>query len=194
MKHLTRILTILLTLALLIPCALAEDTLLDGFYTYGSRFAISYPGAWEVETDEASNTEEEIFAGMLYSPEDTGLNVEIYLYHYADWSDVNLMTMSAESVKAYGDMLLEDHQAYTPELCGYAYTTRDGIPFVILYETDDLGPVFVADTMLDGWNVVIYGYAYTDGTYSAARPLTDADYALFQSIIESYAPLAAPAD
>lgn len=190
MKHLYRILIVLLTLSLMLPCAIAEETLLDGVYTYGDRFAISYPGAWEVMTDEEENTETDIFAGMLYATEDTGLNVEIYMYYYEDWSDVNLMTLSAEEVKNYAQMLLDTTTGQDPELKGIVYTTRDGIPFVITHEIDDLGPMFLADTMLDGWNVLIFGYAYTDDTYTAARPLTEADYELFQSIVESYAPLA----
>ena len=187
MKTLRRILIALLTLSLMLPSAIAAETKLDGIYNYGDRFIISYPGDWDVLVDEEYNTETEIFAGMLYSLEDTGLNVEIYMYYYADWWDVNLMNMAAEEVKAYGEMLLETNQLYSPELRGYVYTTRDGIPFVITHEIDDLGPMFLADTMLDGWNVLIYGYAYTDDTYSVGRELTDADYELFKSIVESYA-------
>lgn len=190
MKHLYRILIALLTLALMLPCAIAEEPRLEGIYTYGDRFAIRYPSEWDVLTDEADNTDTDIFAGMLYSLEDTGLNVEVWMYYYADWYDVNLMTLSAEEVKAYADMLLETTAGLDPELRGIVYTTHDGIPFVITRETDDLGPMFLADTMLDGWNVLIYGYAYTDETYSVARPLTEADYELFQAIVESFAPLA----
>ena len=176
---------------LLISFAVAEDTFgLTGVHIYGTDFAINYPPAWGVSTDDSENTPDDLYCGMLFSPDDTGLNVEIYKYYLADWADYTMLDMDTEGIAGFHDMLMAmygETMQYQP--LDTLYTTRDGIPFLTYNAADEYGPMFVAESMLDGWFITIYGYGYADASYTLCRTLTDDDLALFNAIVQTYAPM-----
>lgn len=183
-----RILAILTFLLLLSAAALADNpVVLEGVFTYGTDFAIRYPIDWDIIPDESGDTETDKNCGLLASPEDTGLNVEIYLSALEGLEEYTLLDMDAASLSEFADSLIENtaslHYVYHDTI----YTTANGVPFLVFDAADEYGPMFVAETILDGWMTTIIGYAYTDGTFTTCRKLTDDDYNLFTTMVESYA-------
>lgn len=202
-----RIIALLLTVLLLTSAALADgvfggldlfgifgnkssDSLaLTNTHIYGDFFAINYPASWSVGPDASQDTEEYRYGGLLYSPEDTGFNVDIHLYHAADWDDFSLADQDMATIEAFDEMTVETAPNLHYVRREYIYTPGMGIPFIIYDAQDEYGPMFAAETIVNGWFVTIYGFAYTDGTFTTCRELTDDDYALFIDIVNTYTPV-----
>ena len=186
-----RFVSLLVSALLLASFAAAEDAFdLTGVHIYGTDFAINYPSDWGVSTDDSENTPDDLYCGMLFSPDDTGLNVEIYKYYLEDWADYTMLGMDSDGIAGFHDMFMEmfgETLQYQP--IGTLYTTRDGIPFLIYNAADEYGPMYVAESMLDGWFITLYGYGYTDDSYTLCRDLTADDLALFNAIVKTYAPM-----
>ena len=167
----------------------SDGLALTNTHLYGDFFAIQYPASWSVGPDSSSDTEDYRYGGLLYSPEDTGFNVDIHLYNGgSEWEGFSLADQDMSVTEAFDEMCIET-TSYNYVTREYVYTTSMGIPFVIYDAEDQYGPMFAAETVVDGWFVTIYGFAYDDGTFTDCRPLTDEDYRLFIDIVNTYTPI-----
>ena len=184
-----RILSLFIALLLTFSCAAAEDYNLSGLHLYGMDFTINYPWDWSVDVDDSENTGTDQYCGLLYSPTDTGLNVEIYKYYLEGWADYTMLNTTSDELASYIDLYTETGSDYQYSYVDTIYTGRDGIPFLIFSAYDEYGHMYVAETMMDGWFITLYGYAYIDGTYTNCRNLFSTDLDLFKAIVQTYHPL-----
>lgn len=187
-----RLLVLLLTLCLFLSAsALADNAIaLPRTHVYEDIFSINYPDDWRVHQIGMESTATDKECGLLYSPEDTGLNMEIFVFYVDSMADANVTQMSSDELTAYALETIELEKALQFSFADFVVThSAPSIIFLVCNGADEQGQLFIAETVLDGWITRIYGYAYTDGTYTACRDLTSEDYALFKAIVESYTPL-----
>ena len=168
-------------LALLMLCASAAA---EGRDVSIDHFSLTLPSDWEIESDPSDDGEGYQSLGFFYSPDVTGLNIEAYRIFSDDWSDTTMMGADAALQQDYIESVLDNVAEYTPVYVDTVYT-YEGIPLVVISYSDELGPLFYAETVLNGTFYCLYIYAYTDDTYSVARELTQEDLTLTEEILSS---------
>ena len=168
----------------------AADTYIN---SRGYPFAISYPDeGYYVSEKNAGYIEESSSwnCGSVYADADDGLNWTIRLYQEQDYASFNLADYDPQTDSRFADYcnkVVEWFSSRNLEVVGYCSSAKDGVTFAVFTGTDEYGPLLIADTMMNGWEVNIEFYAYTDGDFDACRALTDADYAVISEVLESFA-------
>lgn len=170
-----------IVMVLLMLCAFAAA---EGHEVSYDRFFITLPSDWENESGAPDDGEGYQSLGFFYSPDPVGLNIEAYRIFSEEWADTTMMGADAGLQEGYIESVLEDVAEYTPVYVDTVYTA-EGIPLVVISYSDEMGPLFYAETVLDGTFYCLYIYAYIDDTYSVARELTQEDLTLTEDILSS---------
>lgn len=181
MKRAISLLLAMLVLALPACGALAEST--QTFAT--DYYTLTLPSDWTIDTSEANGDDEFRTLGYLYAPEVPGLVIEAGLIHYEDMSDVSLWNADEETMQGYIDAVLDELK---DEKAEYLSTLKVGqIPFLIFSGEDANGPYRYIDTMTNGYAVAFYAYVAGDDS-DALLPMSDADWARVESILNTFTP------
>ncbi len=188
MKKIICLVLCVLTAFALLPAQ--ADTLFVN--SFGYSFAISYPedGYYDDTSDAGYNQEGEYWtAGSIFADADDGLNWDFYIYREDEYDSFDLAWYSPESEEftKYCAAFESWFASKELEVIGYCESTRDDVVFAVGSGINpDRGPVVIADTMMNGWEVNIVFYAFADGTFTNYRDLTDGDYTLIGEILESF--------
>ena len=178
-----RICILLAALLLLSGAALAATLKVPDVLT------LTYPDGWEdYGPDDRDDVENEYYnLGFICGPGDSDLNVSIDLYYFPEFADLRLFELDDQAAQDYAGMLMEDYE--NASLLEIRRVGKHEIPFVILQTEDAYGPCYIAETLTNGWDLCITGYAFSDESYDAARELTDDDLETFLGIVDSIVPI-----
>lgn len=188
-----RVLSVFLAAILFtLPAFAAAEVLADddtALFTCEGVFTLTCPVFWEfVPSEKVTDDAHCIPIGILTDPAPTGLVLDMYMVFFEHLASFNLFEADEEALEKYiGDTLAD----YEPVNGVFRETVRvmdDALPFAVFDLVDEYGPCIRAETMASGWGIFFDLYAYADGTYSACRPLTDEEYALFIQVLESFLP------
>ena len=158
----------------------------------GYAFAIEYPDdGFYIDDDDARYDREGDYwiAGSIFADADDGLNWDFYIYRESEYDSFDLARYSPESEEFTKYCAAFESWFASKQLkaVGYCKSVRDDVIFVVGTGVNpERGPVMIADTMINGWEVNIVFYAFSDGTFTDYRDLTDADYDLAGKILESF--------
>ncbi len=167
----------------------AADTYVNSL---GYPFAISYPDeGYYVSEKNAGYIEESSSwnCGSVYADADTGLNWTIRLYREQDYDSFNLADHDPQTdseFAGYCEKVEEWFSSRNLKTAGVCYCEEDGVAFAVFTGSDDYGPLLIADTMVNGWEVNIEFYAYTDGQFETCRDLTDEDFGIIGEVLGSF--------
>ena len=185
-RNLCLVLSALLCLMIL-PAA--ADTLVNSL---AYPFAIGYPDEGYYVSDKNAGYVEESSSwncGSVYAEADTGLNWTIRLYQEPDYASFNLADHDPQTDSAfagYCEAVVDWFSSRSLKTVGVCYCETGNVAFAVFTGRDDYGPLLIADTMIDGWEINIEFYAYTDGQFDACRSLTDEDYAIIGEVLGSF--------
>lgn len=179
-----RIFLIILLLCLLCASAAQAKT-----YVCEDVCQLEYPDEWyDYGPDSSGDVEGEYYnIGFFGGTGDTDLNVSVDLFYYPEYADVRLFSADEETVQSYADMLLDIYPE--AELLEVVRVSEYEIPFIVIRSVDEYGDHVTAETIANGWNLVLDAFAYTDDSYEVSRELTDEDLACFAEIVASFQPV-----
>ena len=162
--------------------ASAEETFTTPYFT------MTLPNGWIIDTTEADKAVDEDGMqdlGIVYEDKDVALVVEAGLILYDEWKDFSLWNASEAEVQDYVDTVMEDFADDDPTCLGIVKAGQ--IPFVLIHGTDEDGEYLYADTMTNGYAVILY--AYVEDERENLRPLTERYIELFKSILATFQPV-----
>ena len=174
---------------LLLALLLLSGTALASTLTVPDVLTLTYPDGWEdYGADDRDDVKDEYYnLGFICGPGDTDLNLSIDLYYFPEFADLRLFELDDQAAQDYAGMLMEDYE--NASLLEIRRVGAHEIPFVILQTEDSYGPCYMAETLTNGWDLCITGYAFSDESYDAARELTDDDLETFLGIVDSSVPI-----
>ena len=180
----TRKICILLTALLLLSGTAFAATL-----TIPDVLTLTYPNSWANSgADDSDDVEGEYYnLGFICGVGVQDLNVSIDLYYFPEYADLRLFELEEQDVEDYAGRLMEDYTH--PRLIGIRWVSEYQIPFAIMEAQDSYGPFIIAETLTNGWDLCISGYAFSDSNYDVARELTDDDVDTFLAIVDSIEPI-----
>jgi hypothetical protein len=180
-----KITALLLALALVL-CAVSS--LAEGKPFTTKYFTLTLPDTWDIGTDPAEESEDgEEDLGYFYdASKDVALEVMVYMELFEEMKDVSLWNASEAELKDYADMLLEEFGEDHPVLLGTLMAGN--IPFVVIRGTDEYGDYIYAETMTNGYAIVIDAVV-TDASGANFYPLTDDHIEQFKSILLTFVPV-----
>ena len=180
----TRKICILLTALLLLSSTAFATTL-----TIPDVLTLTYPNSWANSgADDSDDVEGEYYnLGFICGVGVQDLNVSIDLYYFPEYADLRLFELEEQDVEDYAGRLMEDYTQ--PRFLGIRWVSEHRIPFAIMEAQDSYGPFIIAETLTNGWDLCINGYAFSDSNYDVARELTDDDVDTFLAIVDSIEPI-----
>ena len=158
----------------------------------GYPFEMSYPDeGYYVSEKNAGYVEESSSwnCGSVYADADDGLNWTIRLYQEPDYASFNLADHDPQTDSAFADYcekVVAWFSSRSLKTEGVCFCESGDVAFAIFSGKDDYGPLLIADTMMNGWEVNIEFYAYTDGQFDTCRALTDEDYEIIGEVLGSF--------
>ena len=180
-KSIAILLALLLTL---MPASALAKTL-----TCRNIFSIEYPLLWiNYGADDSWDVENEYYdLGFIGGFDASALNIELAAYYIPQYSDVRLFDAEQEIIDEFAGLLLEEYPE--GELVEIVYVGDYQIPFIIIRYCDSYGDGIAAETLSNGWNITLDGFAYADESYTSTRELTESDISTFMDVVYSFEPI-----
>ena len=173
----------------LIALLLLTGTAFAATLTIPDILTLEYPDNWDNYGPDDEDDEENVYynLGFVCGTGARDLNVSIDLYYFPEYADLRLFELEEPDIMDFTDRLMEDYT--DPRFMEIRWVGAHRIPFVIMEATDSYGPYYIAETLTNGWDLCITGYAFSDESYDAARELTDDDLETFLAIVDSIVPI-----
>lgn len=179
MKRFTGLLLALALVLAAVGAALAADVTLTTKY-----FTLTLPSGWEIQTDDLDTEEGLESLGYAGAPEEPGLVIGAFLQYDEESAGTSLWNASEKELEDYAKLLMEDFQDEKPEYIG---TVNAGnIPFVLIKAADEESEYLYADTLSNGYYIMIEAYVMDDNKF---YPLTDEHIEQFKSILATFVPV-----
>ena len=163
--------------------ASAEETFKTPYFT------LTLPNGWLIDTSEADaavNKNGEQYLGIFGDYAAIGLVVEADLARYDELKEISLWNYSEAELKDYADSVMEEFEGEHPEYLGVVKAGQ--IPFVLIKATDEDGDYLYADTMTNGYAIMLCAYV-TDEDAETMYPITEKHIEQFKSILATFQPV-----
>jgi hypothetical protein len=179
MKRITGLLLALALVLTTVSAALADVTFTTKYFT------LSLPQGWIIETENLDPEEGMESLGFAGSPEEPGLVIAAYLQYDEESAGTSLWNASDADLDAYAKLVMEDFRDDNPEYLG-TVKANNNIPFVLIKGRDADGEYLYADTLTNGYYIMIEAFVADEKKY---YPLTDEAVEQFKSILATFAPV-----
>ena len=152
-------------------------------------FTLKLPNGWDFDTEDADRAMDEDgmqYLGYFGENKAIGMFVEAYLVLYEDLQDFSLWNADEDEMQAYAEAVMEDYAEDDPEDLGIVMAGN--IPFVLIKGTDEDGEYLYADTMTNGFAIIMIAYVLDEdgeSQYSISRKYVEQ----FKSILETFQPV-----
>ena len=174
-----------LALAMSAVCgaAAAEKTFKTDYFT------LKLPSGWDYDTGDADKAMDEDgmqYLGYFGEDKAIGMLVEAYLVLYEDLQDFSLWKADEDEKQAYAEAVMDDYAEDDPEDLGIVMAGN--IPFVLIKGTDEDGEYLYADTMTNGFAIIMIAYVL-DEDGETQYPISRKYVEQFKSILGTFQPV-----
>ena len=181
-----RLATVLLSLCLVCACTSGASAarMVQPFTT--TYYSIYIPGDWVIDTSSQADYYGALDLGFMYSA-DKRMLIEAKMNYYSDWAQDALWSPANDQWDDYVLFLMNDFKAESPE-----FITRfeaGKYPGALIRGTNSYGSYLYGEIMLNAYAYGFYFYLLNEDD-TVNSDLTQDEIELFQSILETFTPIA----